>query len=82
MKSQRDIGSRQAGINKASRRKKPSSSTPGGNRGRACSFRVQCPFCPLVNGDTIYVSVDNRAKKAHCKAGHTIECVGGCKIGA
>lgn len=74
-----NIGARQAGINKASRRKKPSASTPGNNRGKSAKLRVQCPICPLVAGDTVYVSVKPTAKKVTCKSGHIINCTGGCK---
>ena len=41
-----DLGARQAGINKASRAKKPSSRTDGSNRGRAAKHRISCWECP------------------------------------
>ena len=73
-----NTGARQAGINEAD--KKRNSSTKGSNAGKPCKFRVQCPVCPLEGGDTIYVVVQKRDKKAICKAGHFIDCTGGCKV--
>jgi hypothetical protein len=73
-----DVGARQAGINKLARQKK-SSSTAGSNAGKPCKFRVQCPVCPMEGGDTMYAFVQKRDKKTMCRAGHPIDCSGGCK---
>jgi hypothetical protein len=75
-----NIGARQAGINKAKRRKSPSSSTPGNNRGKSAKLRVACYTCPMVAGDNIYVSAKKTAKRVICKSGHIVDCTGGCKL--
>ena len=61
------------------RNKRVSSSTPGNNRGKPASIRVACYQCPTTAGDTVYISVTSKTKKAICKSGHTIDCSGECK---
>jgi hypothetical protein len=75
-----NVGARQGSMNKLFRKRKPSSETKGNNRGKPCRFRVACLVCqPPPGEDAVYVYVSANAKKAVCKSGHVIDCMGGCK---
>lgn len=46
-----NLGQRESIINRARRKKKPSSSTKGTNNGKAATYRSYCPFCPPNHTD-------------------------------
>lgn len=71
-----DIGARQAGINKT---KKRSSETKGNNQGKAPKILAACYECQPVSGYPPNVVINSKTKRAICKAGHIIDCSGGCR---
>jgi hypothetical protein len=73
----RNEGARQGLINRAMAGKK-ASSTKGDNKGKAHTYRVACPECPVVNSiespdGCTYVSVGARTRRATCKRGHVFD---------